>query len=71
MENRPKQYVGLGIDTITLSKANHSLEEQIIICEFQISKYNMRKKKQSLSDVNKLIDYANWKRECIELKLNN
>ena len=63
--HKPKQYAVLGIDAVELSKANHCLESQISICEFQISKYNMRKKDQSLEDVDKLIFYANWKKDCV------
>lgn len=63
---KPAQYAALKIDTVEVSKANDSLQEQLAICRFMIDKYNRRKKGQDLLDVDKLLYYANWKKEVIE-----
>lgn len=55
---KPIQYRN-GIDTFTRAKANMKPEEIIACCRFNIDKYNWRKKDQDLSDMQKIIDYAN------------
>ena len=62
----PEQYAGLAIDSIALSKANDTPEEQLAICRFMIDKYNRRQKNQDLQDIEKLINYAYWKKEVLE-----
>ena len=61
----PEQYSKLKIDTIELSKANDTPEEQLAICRFMIDKYNRRQKNQDAQDIEKLIHYAYWKKEII------
>lgn len=64
-DKSPSQYSVLNIDTVDLSKANDTEEEQLAICRFMIDKYNRRQKNQDLSDIDKLIYYANWKKEIL------
>lgn len=65
MRNKPVQYQ-IGIDTFTRAKANMTHDEIVACCRFNIDKYNWRKKDQDLSDMKKIIDYANLAIEAME-----
>lgn len=57
--SKPKQYQ-IGIDTFERAEKNLTKDEIIVICKFNIDKYNWRKKEQDKEDFKKIIDYANW-----------
>ena len=56
---KPKQYQ-IGIDTFKRAEANMSVEERMSCVKFGIDKYNWRDKGQDLSDLIKIIAYAEW-----------
>lgn len=62
---KPKQY-SKGIDTFERARANMTPSEIIACCRFNIDKYNWREKDQDLSDMKKIIDYANFAIEIME-----
>lgn len=63
-----EHYESLAIDTITKWKANKTLGQLIDACEFQIDKYNSRPKEgEELKDCDKIVFYANLKKECLKL----
>lgn len=64
--SKPKQYQ-IGIDTIERSKANLTPENILSICQFQIDKYTWRKKNQDIEDFEKVIYYANWAIETLNI----
>lgn len=58
------------IDTLDLFKANKSLQSLVDVCEFNIDKYNRRRKfGEELKDTDKIIFYTKLKKEAISLSM--
>lgn len=67
MTNKPKQYQ-IGIDTFERSKKNQTVDERLAVARFNIDKYCWRKKDQTLSDFQKIKDYADFAIEALQEK---